>query len=116
MKTALLGLTATLAATLAASLAGAPPAGAAANGAPTASGAHLAKTVCATCHAIDADRSKHSPDPQAPRFVDVAVMPSTTELAIKVFLRSPHKNMPNLLLNESEIDAIAAYILDLRNK
>lgn len=108
MKTALLVLSASL---VCASAALAAP-----NGKTPASGAQLAQTVCATCHAVGADRDKHSPDPQAPRFVDVAAMPSTTELAIKVFLRSPHKNMPNLLLNESEIDSIAAYILDLRKK
>jgi mono/diheme cytochrome c family protein len=43
-------------------------------------------------------------------------MPSTTELSIKVFLRSSHKNMPNFILSPEEIDGVAAYILELRKK
>lgn len=79
-------------------------------------GAHIATTVCAECHAVSADTSKQSPDPQAPRFVDVAMMPSTTELSIKVFLRSSHRNMPNLMLNDEEVGSLAAYILGLHKK
>jgi mono/diheme cytochrome c family protein len=81
-----------------------------------AAGARLAKSECAACHAIGEDEKAKSPDPTAPRFVDVAKMPSTTELSLKVFLRSPHKNMPDILLAPEEIDSVAAYILGLRKK
>ncbi len=63
-----------------------------------------------------ADPEAKSPDPKAPRFLDVAQMPSTTELSIKVFLRSSHRNMPNFILSEEEIDGVAAYILKLKKK
>lgn len=76
-------------------------------------GAKLAKAECATCHAVGSDAAAKSPDAKAPRFVDVAKMPSTTELSLKVFLRTPHRNMPNLILSPEEIDAVAAYILAL---
>jgi mono/diheme cytochrome c family protein len=79
-------------------------------------GAELIKHNCASCHAIGADPEAKSPDPKAPRFLDVAEMPSTTELSIKVFLRSSHKNMPNFILSEEEIDGVAAYILKLKKK
>lgn len=43
-------------------------------------------------------------------------MPSTTELSLKVFLRSSHKNMPNFILSPEEIDSVTAYILGLKKK
>jgi mono/diheme cytochrome c family protein len=79
-------------------------------------GAELIRHNCASCHATGADAQAKSPDPKAPRFLDVAQMPSTTELSIKVFLRSSHKNMPNFILSEEEIDGVAAYILGLKKK
>ncbi len=79
-------------------------------------GAKLAKSECAACHAIGSDAEAKSPEPKAPRFADVAKMPSTTELSIKVFLRSTHRTMPNIILNDEEVDSIAAYIIGLRGK
>ena len=57
-----------------------------------------------------------SPNPEAPPFALVAQMPSTTELSLKVFLRSSHKNMPNFILSSDEIDSVTAYILGLKKK
>jgi mono/diheme cytochrome c family protein len=79
-------------------------------------GEQIAKTECASCHAIGSSAEAKSPDPKAPRFVDVAKMPSTTELSLKVFLRSSHRNMPNFILAREEIDSIASYILGLGGK
>ncbi|PPD46650.1 MAG: cytochrome C [Methylocystis sp.] len=79
-------------------------------------GARLVHDTCATCHAVGADPDAKSPDPKAPRFLDVAKMPSATELSIKVFLRSSHKHMPNFILTPEEIDGVAAYILGLGKK
>jgi mono/diheme cytochrome c family protein len=80
------------------------------------SGAHIAKAECASCHAVGSGAEAKSPDPKAPRFIDVANMPSTTELSLKVFLRSSHKNMPNIILTREEIDSLASYILGLGGK
>ncbi|MGD9659096.1 MAG: cytochrome c [Methylocystis sp.] len=79
-------------------------------------GEDIAKGECASCHAIGRDAEAKSPDPKAPRFIDVANMPSTTELSLKVFLRSSHKNMPNVILAREEIDSLASYILGLGGK
>jgi len=87
-----------------------------AQGADPATGASLARTDCGACHAVGADAKAASPDAKAPRFVDVAQMPSTTELSLKVFLRSSHRNMPDILLSPEEIDSLASYILGLRKK
>ena len=79
-------------------------------------GERLARETCASCHAISADPGAKSADPKAPRFLDVARMPSTTELSLKVFLRSSHKNMPNFILSPEEIDSVTWYILGLKKK
>lgn len=76
-------------------------------------GRRLAATVCVECHRIDAQTPPKDAKSQAPSFVDVARMPSTTELAIKVFLRTPHADMPNLILSPEEIDSVASYIVGL---
>jgi mono/diheme cytochrome c family protein len=85
-------------------------------GADPTAGARLVKDTCSSCHAVGADMAAQSPDPKAPRFIDVAKMPSTTELSLKVFLRSSHRNMPNFILTPEEIDGVAAYILGLDKK
>jgi hypothetical protein len=43
-------------------------------------------------------------------------MPSMSELAIKVFLRTSHPTMPNFILSPEEIDSVTAYILSLAQK
>jgi mono/diheme cytochrome c family protein len=87
-----------------------------AQGADPAPGAQFAKEHCSSCHAVGADPHVKSPNPEAPPFALVAQMPSTTELSLKVFLRSSHKNMPNLILSSEEIDSVTSYILGLKKK
>jgi mono/diheme cytochrome c family protein len=81
-----------------------------------AAGERLAETDCATCHQIKPGSQPKHPDSKAPSFVDISRMPSTTELSIKVFLRTPHAKMPNIVLTPEETDSIAAYILSLSGK
>ncbi|MGJ0507826.1 MAG: c-type cytochrome [Methylocystis sp.] len=87
-----------------------------AQGGDAAAGARLAEEHCASCHAVGANPHVRSPNPDAPSFALVAYMPSTTELSLKVFLRSSHKNMPNFILSPEEIDSVTAYILGLKKK
>ena len=72
-------------------------------------GRQTAMTVCTPCHQIEEAR----PD-GAPSFVDIANMPSTTALSLKVFLQSNHKGMPNLIISNSDTDDLIAYILNLK--
>jgi mono/diheme cytochrome c family protein len=72
-------------------------------------GRQTAATLCVPCHQVDETRRDG-----APSFVDIANMPSTTALSLKVFLRSSHKEMPNLIIPNSETDDLIAYILGLR--
>ena len=41
-------------------------------------------------------------------------MPSTTELALKVFLRTSHPSMPNIVLTPEQTDNLVTYILSLK--
>ena len=77
-----------------------------------ARGLALAQQVCAACHAID-KRTEASPNPVAPRFEVIANVPGMTPMALTVALRTPHKTMPNLVLDDDEIRNVAAYILSL---
>jgi len=83
---------------------------------PTAVGRRLAETTCSACHQIGAAASSQSPKSGVPSFMDISRMPSTNELAIKVFLRSLHPTMPNIILSREEIDSVAAYIVSLARK
>jgi cytochrome c len=85
----------------------------AAPGADSISAGHrLAEAWCKTCHAIGSDLSG-APRP-GPDFVKVANMTSTTELALKVFLRTTHPSMPNIVLTPEQTDNLVTYILSLR--
>ena len=62
----------------------------------------LAEQQCSHCHAVKP--GERSPDPDAPRFADVAAEPSITEYMLRVFLRTPHQTMPNLVIKPDDID------------
>lgn len=78
-------------------------------------GGEFARKVCATCHVVTADWPAN-PRSAAPAFVEIAQEPSVTALSLRVFLRSPHRRMPNLILSEKETDDVIAYILALRGE
>ena len=80
-----------------------------------AAGARFAQRVCAACHVVGGDWPANPRSP-APAFEAVAAEPSVTALSLRVFLNSPHRNMPNLILSEKEADDIIAYIMGLRAK
>jgi mono/diheme cytochrome c family protein len=90
------------------------PAGA--QSADPSAGRRIAETTCIACHQIGPSAEPKVPKSGAPSFVDISRMPSTNELAIKVFLRSSRAKMPNIILSSEEIDSIAAYIVGLAKK
>ena len=75
-------------------------------------GRRLANYWCTGCHAVEPKTEGIF----AADFAEIANVPSTTELSLKVFLRSSHKSMPNFILQPEEADDIVAYILSLRRK
>jgi cytochrome c len=80
--------------------------------APASEGHRLAEAWCATCHAIEPHLAETLN--QAPSFQAIANRHGTTELSLKVFLRTSHQNMPNLIIAPDQADALASYILSLK--
>jgi cytochrome c len=78
-------------------------------------GAAFARQNCASCHAVEHGQPS-SPDPRAPSFENIAAMPGMTATALSVFLRTPHRGMPDLILKADEIRNVASYILTLKSK
>ena len=73
----------------------------------------LAKKTCARCHRIG--KAEETPKLySATAFQAIADNPASTELSLRVFLKSPHRDMPDLILSDTEIDDIVAYILGLK--
>jgi mono/diheme cytochrome c family protein len=85
-----------------------------------ASGRQIATAQCGSCHRVQPMQFFDKGDPSPadkngpPSFQSVADMPSTTGLALNVFLHSNHKNMPNIMLSGPEADDVIAYILSLK--
>ena len=81
-----------------------------------AAGKRFSMGVCAECHMVAVGQSGlYRSD--APPFPDIANLPSTTVLSLRVFLQTPHakRSMPDLVLTEDQMDDVIAYILSLRN-
>jgi mono/diheme cytochrome c family protein len=80
-----------------------------------AAGRHMANDWCSSCHVVGptAERGNST---GAPTFTAIAAMKSTTPMALKVFLQTPHSRMPDLHLSRSEIDDLTAYIVSLRRE
>jgi mono/diheme cytochrome c family protein len=75
-------------------------------------GHRLAEAWCETCHAIEPHMAGMSN--QAPSFEAIANRHGTTALSLKVFLETSHQNMPNLVIEPDQADALASYILSLK--
>jgi cytochrome c len=78
-------------------------------------GHRLAEAWCKDCHAIEATTAGTTGAANAaPPFTAIANQPSTTELSLKVFLRSSHRSMPNLVITPDQADDLVNYILSLK--
>jgi mono/diheme cytochrome c family protein len=78
-----------------------------------AAGLEYARAICADCHDVEREWDDLAAF-YGPAFVDIAAMPSTTVMSLRVFLRTPHENMPNLILSEQDRDNVISYILSLK--
>lgn len=79
-----------------------------------AAGYAFARNACQPCHAVEAEQSTPRRIVIGPAFRDVANTSGMTATAIRVFLRTSHPKMPNLILTPEETDDVIAYILSLR--
>ena len=76
-------------------------------------GQALARNVCAECHRVEKGQASRKLSP-ALAFQEIADKPARTRLSLRVFLKTPHRNMPNLVLTETDIDNVIAYIHSLK--
>ncbi len=74
-------------------------------------GHRLAEAWCKPCHAIEPHMAGFD---RAPSFEAIAKRHGTTALSLKVFLKTNHQNMPNLVIAPDQADALASYILSLK--
>jgi cytochrome c len=77
-------------------------------------GHRLAQAWCESCHAIRSHVLEMLGEP--PSFQAIADQPGMTPLALKVFLRTSHKEMPNIVISPDQAEALANYILSLKTK
>lgn len=78
-------------------------------------GRAIALQECQQCHEVEAgEREGKLPDP--PAFQNLADDPAMTPLALRVFLSTPHSNMPNLILSDADVDDVIAYIHSLKSE
>ncbi len=88
------------------------PAGAQESGDPFA-GHELAVRWCSSCHVVDPGQQRQGSD-AVPTFAAIAALKSTTAASLKVFLATPHGQMPDYTLSRDDIANVSAYILSLR--
>jgi mono/diheme cytochrome c family protein len=78
-------------------------------------GRRVAMEICSHCHRVA--EGQRAPLPNTPSFIDIANMPSTTAVSLKVFLRSKHKRrMPNFIMSNADTDGVVDYILSLKQR
>ena len=77
-----------------------------------ARGLTLAERWCSQCHGVRPGDA--SLTPKIPTFPAVAALASTTGMSLRVFLRTSHPNMPNLILRQDDTDDLVDYILSLK--
>lgn len=77
-------------------------------------GRRLAEAWCKPCHAIEPHMAGRSD--QAPGFAAIANRHGTTALSLKVFLKTSHQNMPNLVIAPDQADALSNFILSLKTQ
>jgi mono/diheme cytochrome c family protein len=78
------------------------------------SGQQIATKRCGSCHRVLPMTLSDKADP--PSFQSIADLPSTTGIALNVFLHSNHRNMPDFIISTAESNDLIAYILSLKKK
>ncbi|QOZ56256.1 cytochrome c [Bradyrhizobium sp. CCBAU 53338] len=75
-------------------------------------GHRLAQAWCQTCHAVEPGMAGFFD--LAPSFQAIADRRGTTALSLKVFWRTSHQDMPNLVIAPGQADVLSEYILSLQ--
>lgn len=80
----------------------------------TARGLMLARSLCSSCHIVAPGEAPGVVNADIPSFMAVAAKEGQTKERIKSHVLNPHPVMPKVQLTTSELDAIAAYIMSLK--
>ena len=68
-----------------------------------------AKEVCANCHAIVSNET--SPVPEAPTFDEISYQSERSAETLIERIEAVHPNMPNIPMEQDELNDLSAYIL-----
>lgn len=80
-------------------------------------GQDIAAKHCAGCHETSADKGREQNGRYVPSLREVANTPHYSLIRLRrIIAVPPHSDMPNVALNSSEINDVAAYIQSLRTK
>lgn len=79
-----------------------------------ARGQEIAERACAGCHAINGPKGTVIQGTDVPSFRAIAGRPNYTPERLQTFIMTPHRPMPAIPLEMSEIRDVAAYILSLK--
>jgi mono/diheme cytochrome c family protein len=79
-----------------------------------AAGLAIARQLCSECHDIERSPQPRSPNTAAPPFMTIANVPGMTGMALSAALQTPHRTMPNVILDANQLSSIVAYVLSLR--
>jgi mono/diheme cytochrome c family protein len=76
-------------------------------------GLQVARDQCAACHQVEANQPLVTN--QAASFKDIANTQGMTALALSVWFRTSHRDMPNIILSTEQQDDLISYIVGLRD-
>ncbi len=77
-------------------------------------GLRFARAECSECHLVEKVAGR-SINPDAPTFEHIANVPGMTSTALTAALRTSHETMPNIIIRDSDVGDLVAYILSLRD-
>ena len=77
-------------------------------------GEQIAARVCAGCHGIGAAKGVMVQGVFVPSFSEIAQRPNRSRERMAAFIMMPHRPMPGLPLQESEVAHVVEYILSLK--
>jgi mono/diheme cytochrome c family protein len=79
-----------------------------------ARGREIAERACSGCHAIDGPKDSVFQGTDVPSFRAIAARPNRTAARLETFVMVPHRPMPAIPLELSEVRDVVAYILSLK--
>jgi mono/diheme cytochrome c family protein len=77
-------------------------------------GQEIAERACSGCHAIDGSKGAAVQGTDVPSFRAIAARPNQTPGRLETYIMVPHRPMPAIPLELSEVRDVVAYILSLK--